>query len=162
MEQPLPRPPAEGLPNPLQYAHLLDVPAARLRAWVPPVTTKLGPQLIIIADATDRFELMASGQLGRRDLNGQAVFLTVELASGFGKQVRGPACKRLSALVEQIYACCNSRGNTTHTTHRAAAPAAAAPKHPRRPTQTQTPPKTPPHPRSAPARWCCAPSRAAI
>lgn len=88
-ELPVPRPPPPpALPDPIAYAHLLPtLPAGALRAWVAPATTKLQPQLVIIGDPRERMELQASGRLGGRELNGQAVFLTVDLQTGFGKQV---------------------------------------------------------------------------
>ena len=93
IELPVPRPPLPpALPNPRDYAHLLPtMPADRLRAWVAPATAKLGIPLIVIADPRTRFQLQASGELGSHELNGQAVFLTVDLQTGFGKQVSWPA-----------------------------------------------------------------------
>ena len=88
VELPVPRPPPPpALPNPRDYAHLLpSVPAGALRAWVAPATTRLEPRIIIVGDPRDRAQLAAGGQLGRRELNGQAVFLDVALDTGFGRQ----------------------------------------------------------------------------
>jgi len=89
LELPVPRPPPPpALPDPLAYAHLLPtMPADRLRAWVAPATPKLGLPIIIVADPQHKAQLQLSGELGSHDLNGQAVFLSVSLRTGFGEQV---------------------------------------------------------------------------
>lgn len=81
IELPVPCPPAPpALPDPADYAHLLPgVAAGGLRAWVAPATAKLGFPVAIIADPRKM----------DADLNGQAVFLTVDLQTGFGEQVPG-------------------------------------------------------------------------
>lgn len=77
------------MPDPANYAHLLPhVPAGALRAWVVPATTRLRPELIIIADPRHATQLDAIGEQGARELNGQAVHLTVSLhTTGCGEQV---------------------------------------------------------------------------
>lgn len=89
VELAVPRPPPPpALPDPAHYAHLLPgVPAGVLRAWVAPATTRLGPELIISADPRHAAQLRASGQQGNLELNGQAVFLSVCLKTGFGERV---------------------------------------------------------------------------
>jgi len=89
IELPVPRlPPPPALPNPQDYGHLLPaLPAGSLHAWVAPATEKLGLPIVIIAVPEYRMPQEASAKRGCHTLNGQAVYLTANLQTGFGEQV---------------------------------------------------------------------------